>query len=85
MDEIVHLLGHSDTASGSDEKIDPTSANKFSATEASVLQVLEPYPIHFDDLVRKLLMPPSDLAAVLLRLELTNKVQQDPGKFFYLK
>jgi DNA processing protein len=85
LDEIVHLLDRSDTVSDSDEKIDPIGANKISATETSVLQVLEPYPIHFDDLVRKLVMPPSELAAVLLRLELTNKVQQDPGKYFYLK
>jgi len=85
LDEISHLLDHADTAPGCDEKIDPARADTISATETSVLQVLEPYPTHIDDLVRKLALPPSELAAILLRLELKNKVQQDPGKYFYLK
>ena len=85
LDEIIHLLDRSDTVSGSDKQNDPAIANQISAIETSVLQVLEPYPTHIDDLVRKLDMPPSELAAILLRLELNNRVRQDPGKFFYLK
>ena len=84
LDEIAHLLDRSNPVSGLDEKVDPASTPT-SAKETSVLQVLEPYPIHIDDLVRKLGMTTSELAAILLRLELKNKVRQDPGKFFYLK
>ncbi len=85
LDEIAHLLDRTAEFSGVNEEIDPATANPISATESSVLQVLEPYPIHIDNLVRKLGLAPSKLAEILLRLELKNKVQQDPGKFFYLK
>jgi len=84
MDEIAHLLDRSVIAPGMNEKVHP-AATSTSAKETSVLQVLEPYPIHIDDLVRKLNMPASELAAILLRLELKGKIQQDPGKYFYLK
>ena len=85
LDEISHLIQHPDSASGPDDKLDPGANRSISAIETSVLQVMEPYPIHVDELGRKLDMAPSELAAILLRLELKNKVQQDPGKFFFLK
>lgn len=85
LDEIAHLLDQTAKSSNLAENSDPATTDSISATETSVLQVLEPYPIHIDDLVRKLSMAPSELAGILLRLELKNKVQQEPGKFFYLK
>ncbi len=85
LDEISHLLDHPGPVSTPDDKVTPAMTTTISASETSVLQVLEPYPIHIDDLVRKLGMTPSKLAAILLQLELKNKVRQDPGKFFYLK
>jgi DNA processing protein len=56
----------------------------FSTVETSVLQALEHYPLHIDDLIRKLSMKPSDLSGILLRLELKGVVRQDPGKLFYI-
>jgi len=85
LDEIAHLLDLPDAVPVPDDVINPATRSTISVAETRVLQVLEAYPIHIDDLVRKLSMAPSELAAILLGLELKNKVQQDPGKCFYLK
>jgi DNA processing protein len=50
--------------------------------EAIVCDALEPYPIHIDDLGRKLSMAPGKLASILLQLELNGMVEQSPGHFF---
>jgi DNA processing protein len=52
--------------------------------EASILDLLEPYPIHIDDLVRKTGMTPGKIASILLHLELKGLVEQTPGKHFSL-
>jgi len=53
--------------------------------EALVFQALEPYPVHIDDLVRKLPIKPGKLSGILLKLELKGMVQQSPGKFFSIE
>lgn len=50
--------------------------------EAIVCGALEPYPVHIDDLGRKLSMAPGKLASILLQLELNGFVEQSPGNFF---
>lgn len=52
--------------------------------ETSILGLLEPYPIHIDDLVRKTGMGPGKILGILLRLELKGLVNQAPGKRFSL-
>jgi len=52
------------------------------ADEARVYDALEPYPVHIDDLVRKISMEPGKLSSVLLKLELKGMVQQSPGMLF---
>jgi DNA processing protein len=53
------------------------------SSEASiVLNALGPYPVHIDDLVRKLAMDPGKLSSILLQLELKGIVEQAPGKLF---
>lgn len=52
------------------------------AEEAIVCGAMEPYPVHIDDLGRKLSMPPGKLASILLQLELNGIVEQSPGNFF---
>jgi len=56
-----------------------------SSEEQRVYEVLDPYPIHIDDLVRKMSMEPGKLAGVLLNLELKGLVEQSPGKLFSIK
>ena len=50
--------------------------------EVRVYQALDPYPVHIDDLVRKISMKPGKLSSILLNLELKGMVQQSPGKLF---
>lgn len=50
--------------------------------EAVVFRTLGPYPLHIDDLGRKLAMDPGKLSSIMLTLELKGIVQQFPGKFF---
>jgi DNA processing protein len=54
----------------------------FTPEEARVFDILEPYPVHVDDLGRKLSLSPGRLASILLHLELNGFVQQYPGNFF---
>jgi DNA processing protein len=50
--------------------------------EARVYNILEPYPIHIDNLIRMISMEPGRLSSILLKLELDGLVQQSPGKLF---
>ncbi len=52
------------------------------ADELRLYEALGPYPIHIDDLARKLAMGSGRLASLLLKLELNGLVEQAPGKFF---
>jgi DNA processing protein len=47
-----------------------------------VFESLEPYPVHIDDISRKLSIEPGKLSSILLQLELKGIAQQSPGKFF---
>ncbi len=53
-----------------------------SRDETRVLDGLEPYPVHIDDIMRQLSIDPGRLSAVLLELELKGFVTQSPGKLF---
>ena len=55
-----------------------------SPEEERVFQALEPYPVHIDDLIRKIGMEPGKLASTLMRLELKGLIDQAPGKRFSL-
>ena len=50
--------------------------------ESLIFEALEPYPIHIDDIARKISMEPGKLSSLLLQLELRGIVQQSPGKLF---
>jgi DNA processing protein len=56
-----------------------------SSDEQKVMNHLEPYPIHVDELVRKTSMAPGKLLGILLKFELEGIAQQFPGKCFSLK
>ncbi len=60
----------------------PEKISGLSLEESKVFEALGPYPVHIDDLARKLAMESGRLSSVLLQLELKNIVQQSPGKFF---
>ena len=56
--------------------------------ESMVYYMLEPYPIHIDDLIRKITMEhkepvsPGKISGLLFQLELKGLVHQSSGKFF---
>lgn len=50
--------------------------------EARVFRAIEPYPLHIDELMRRLAIDAGKLSAVLLQLELKGVVRQLPGKLF---
>jgi DNA processing protein len=56
--------------------------NTLSKEESLVFNSLGPYPVHIDDLVRRLSMEPGKLSSTLLKLELKGIVQQSPGNYF---
>ncbi|MEA1901280.1 MAG: DNA-processing protein DprA [Thermodesulfobacteriota bacterium] len=53
-----------------------------SSEESLVFTGLGHYPVHIDDLSRKISMEPGKLSGILLKLELQGIVNQAPGKFF---
>jgi DNA processing protein len=55
-----------------------------SQEETKVLEALEPYPTHIDDLVRKIGLETGKISSTLLTLELKGVVAQAPGKRFFL-
>ncbi|MGD9383593.1 MAG: DNA-processing protein DprA [Desulfobacterales bacterium] len=56
--------------------------SQLSSEESLVFEVIDAYPVHIDDLARKLSMEPGKLSSVLLQLELKGIVYQSPGKLF---
>jgi DNA processing protein len=52
------------------------------AEEARIFRALGPYPIHIDELGRRLAVDAGRLSAILLNLELKGAVLQLPGKLF---
>ena len=81
MDELSHILPEVREHPRSEAGKQPS----LSSEEQEVCRLLGPYPIHIDDLVRKLSVEPGKLASVLLNLELKGMVEQTPGKLFSIK
>lgn len=85
MEEISPWLDDTVTEDSCVGNVNINAKPPLSPMETTVLGALEHYPLHIDDLTRKLDMEPSDLSGTLLCLELKGVVQQDPGKLFYIK
>lgn len=52
--------------------------------EQTVMSELTPYPIHIDDLVRKLSLRPGKLSSLLIQLELKGLIRQSAGNYYSL-
>jgi DNA processing protein len=84
MEELAHMIK---TPDGKDKTIQNKKMeiiSQLSSEELLVFKALEPYPVHIDDLIRKLSKEPGKLSSILLQLELKGIVQQSPGKLFSL-
>lgn len=53
--------------------------------QAGVLEIIDAYPVHIDDLCRRAGMDIGRLSGLLLNLELKGLIYQRPGKYFCLK
>jgi len=82
--DIVAELGHflQDDAPPRRESAPVAPRHRLTAGEAAVVAALTAYPVHIDDLVRRLAMEPGNLSGILLQLELKGIVTQLPGKLF---
>jgi DNA processing protein len=58
---------------------------QLSEAETAVFKAMSPYPIHSDELVRRLSLPSGKLMALLLQLEVKGLVQQTAGNYFSIK
>lgn len=93
LDEISHMVHVINRPSDSGASNKPGTSNKtdnrgilseFNKDELMVLDALEIYPIHIDELARKISIESGKLAGILLRFELQGIVIQTPGKYFNL-
>lgn len=83
--DIIEELSPMLYAAGQDDPSTPApAAPVLTENEAGVCAILSPYPIHIDELGRRLSMDSARLAGLLLSLELKGQVRQLPGKFFVL-
>lgn len=87
LDELVHAINPrvagKDSANADKSRDETTVAvRSLSPDEKIVFDTLGPYPIHIDEIVRKISMAPGKVLSLLLQLELNQLVQQSPGKLF---
>jgi len=83
MDELAHVIRNHEATDNKNQSEPKEELPPLSSDESLVIEALGPYPMHIDDLVRKLSIEPGRLSSVLLQLELKGVVQQAPGKRFY--
>ncbi|MEW5909447.1 MAG: DNA-processing protein DprA [Thermodesulfobacteriota bacterium] len=83
IEELSRVMSVEPQPESVDEPEQPSSDTfALSGEEIKVIHGLEPYPIHIDDLARKVAMDSGKLAAILLKLEIHGIVRQSPGKRF---
>ena len=84
VEELVPFLENSRRPGNTPPDAADKNLASLSVEESRVHKALEPYPVHIDELIRKISMEPGKLSSILLKLELNSLAQQLPGKFFML-
>ena len=82
IEELVPLVPFNQRLENNSPDLTNKNLELLSDDEVRVYQALDPYPVHIDDLARKISMQPGKLLSMLLKLELNGMVQQSPGKLF---
>ena len=82
LEELSHVITVHKAGSRGEKGPVPAHLPPLSEDEQRVFAVLGPDPVHIDDLVRRLSMPPGRLSSILLQLELKGVALQSPGKLF---
>ena len=78
--KIKYLFLKSEKNRGKDQSV--KSGRDLTGEDARVFGMLEPYPVHIDELSRKLNMAVSQLSAILVNLEVKGLVARSPGMYF---
>ncbi len=84
VEELSFAIGLNNKDVDTGNKTAKTKMPELNQDELPVFEALEPYPVHIDDITRKITMEPGKLAAILLKLELQGLVKQSPGKLFFI-
>jgi DNA processing protein len=82
VEELTQMIQYKEDPEKDNCDADADKLALLTVDELQVYDALGPYPIHIDDLARKVAMGPGRLSSVLLKLELIGRVRQSPGKFF---
>jgi DNA processing protein len=82
IEEISHMLATPIGDKRTNQPVRVKPAPALTPDESAVFEFLEPYPVHIDDISRKLAMEPAKISSLLLQLELKGLVRQSPGKHF---
>jgi len=82
IEELSAQLPPLPAGAGTSPGSDPTEAFGLTDEEARVMQAMDAYPVHIDELVRKLQIDAGQLSGILLQLEIKGVIQQMPGKLF---
>ncbi|MDP3285240.1 MAG: DNA-processing protein DprA [Desulfobacterales bacterium] len=82
IDELSHILISRDNTEEPGKDKTAYQNIRLSPDESQVLNALEPYPVHIDELARKVKIDSGKLLGILLKLELKDIVKQSPGKLF---
>lgn len=82
LDVLEPIFGHIETALGATDAATPKAAPPLPEDEALVYAALESWPIHVDEISRKVKMDAGSLSGILLSLELQGLASQSPGKLF---
>ncbi len=80
IEEFPYLFLKSGENRGKEQSVD--RVGELTSDESRVYEMLEPYPVHIDELHRQLGMGISQLSAVLVNLELKGLAARSPGMYF---
>jgi DNA processing protein len=81
MEELSYIIGAPNEKDKTGHEI-MERTSQLSSEESLVFEAIGAYPVHIDDLARKLSIKPGKLSSILLHLELKGIVHQSPGKLF---
>ncbi|MBU1052371.1 MAG: DNA-processing protein DprA [Proteobacteria bacterium] len=85
IDELSNILSPANDITIQEEKETAYKNIRPDSDELLVLKALESYPVHIDELARKVKIQPGKLLSILLTLELQDLIKQEPGKLFSLR
>ncbi len=85
IEELAPLIQEHAPTQNTDQNKTTHRLPELSSEEFKIYKALGPYPVHIDDLARKISMEPGKLLSILLKLELKEVVLQTPGKLFSVK